>query len=678
MRRSKWMNAPAGLAVRACDRLFALCFCHAWAPLVYLLLLPLAEAWFFHLRRRFVVQRRRQQHFTHQGHADAAEAIRHWESWVQRSPEEVGGMLRGYMIGDGELEMRRDNVADYLGWSIYNERPGDLDAAQRKVVASLVRKCERAMGVSLQPGREGGLTPMLYTLEPMPDTHFPFAFYVALQLGRSAVAAVLRYHKFERLRVGRLDYWCRHAVPSLRRPAPPTPTPMVLLHGVMGVLPYAGMLREVAAMHEGAVLVPIFHHCSIEIEHLLQELHDPYDSVELVAALRTMVAKHAPAGQGPPRASFLSHSLGSGFLAAVLKQAPDLCTAALFIDPICFRLADGGVLRNFLFAHPRFADMTLADPRSWFHLLQRRLVADEPTVQDCFRKSFWWSQNSLHPAELPCDALVVLSGRDSVAEAHAVHAHLRDWQRRSGGKLRLEVHLHESWTHGWLLLHPAVQRSCIHRIQMMALASASARVVPPKFARCASDVDLAEAHMLNAASASRPLARGHAQDGPLPPIPAFVPIDPRLSPIPASPVVSPRLLPSTPERACTAGLPLPPAELAGASPAGLPKAASSFSLADSAASHGPLPPSYMAHGASLLALSPQRSRPPDHHVVGAEHLRKRARRRVRFSEEALALSDDDDGSSSQASSTDLGSSTDGSARWGSQLGSPRTSGGDAP
>ena len=80
----------------------------------------------------------------------------------------------------------------------------------------------------------------------------------------------------------------------------------------------------------------------------------------------------------------------------------------------------------------------------------------------------------------PPPTLVHLSGCDSVAAAHGVHTYLRSWQRRSreggtskGNQLanRLEVHLHEQWTHGAFLLDPAEQQSLLRRLQLMAVAA---------------------------------------------------------------------------------------------------------------------------------------------------------------------------------------------------------------
>ena len=70
----------------------------------------------------------------------------------------------------------------------------------------------------------------------------------------------------------------------------------------------------------------------------------------MVAALRAMLDKHTGTGgggggvggsagpSGGGAAIFVGHSFGTAVVAWVVKQAPELVYAALFLDPICFLL----------------------------------------------------------------------------------------------------------------------------------------------------------------------------------------------------------------------------------------------------------------------------------------------------------------------------------------------------
>jgi hypothetical protein len=449
---------------------FAACFCHPLLALpLYLCTFPVAEIYFYSLGRRFSRRHQRKPHSVYSA-ADAREAARYWGTLcdtlvAERSVDEslsedsggwfggaegspgrdrrrsresrssfeqregVEAMLRGWFIGDSALSPRRDNVEDFLSWAIFNEDSASLDPSARAEVASLLLRCEEAMGRPLPPGREEGLVSMSYTLEQRwaqdaaRQVHrLPLLVYLMLQLGDQALGLFLRGLGYRRLCSGRLEYWCRPALvpsPSLADdPRPPPPPPMVFLHGVLGLLPYPILLAQLCAHHTGAVLVPVFPHCSLRLDHLcavLQERTAPHDASELASAVHRMLARHSPAGQHP-RGTFLCHSLGSAHLASLLKRVPELVAGCAFVDPICFLMPDGHVLRNFLYGRREGADWSHGSlsPISWFHYAQTRFVCCEPTVQDYFRRCFWWGQCWLHPSEIGCDAIVLLSGHDTV------------------------------------------------------------------------------------------------------------------------------------------------------------------------------------------------------------------------------------------------------------------------
>ena len=235
------------------------------------------------------------------------------------------------------------------------------------------------------------------TLEPWPDCHKPLVAYLLIGFVNLLLGLFLELHGFELQRVGRLAYWARPARESMLRPPPPPPMPLVVLHGVLGLLPYALMLRQLSRDHDGAVLAPLFPHCAVQLEHLCSALPPPLDATELVATIRSMVARYTHV-ESAVQASFVAHSLGTGYLALLCRRAPELPAAVAFIDPICFLLPDGHVLRNYL-----YQPVTLG-LSTWFHWLQRYLVADEPTQQDYFRNIFWWASSWIHPSELRASA----------------------------------------------------------------------------------------------------------------------------------------------------------------------------------------------------------------------------------------------------------------------------------
>lgn len=464
------------------DSVFSLLFCNGLSPLIYLLTCPLAELWFFHMSQRFIDKQSKAEHGTYTSR-DAAEAVRCLKIHIAENPNAVERLLRGWFQGDPSLELRRGNVREFLAFLIFNQPVVACDVSSLHECEQVLAQIEGAIGRPFPPGTEGGLVPFAYTLEPWTQGRKPLFVYIGLQVLRQLLDLYLRVSLgFVRMRSGRLDYYCRPAPPSLRRPMPPPPLPIVFLHGVLGPIAYMLLLRELAASHEGEVLVPLFPHCSMEIAHICHALgakQKPHDATELVAAIRTMLARHNPSPHSPPRAAFLAHSLGTAFLAPVLRRAPELAAACALVDPICFLLPDGSVLRRFLYEQP---SLRALQPSTWLHFGQRYLVADEPTVQDCFRTCFWWAQHWLHPAEIPCDALVLLSGRDTIAPAGRIHAHLRSWQRRArewAGRAngrrprKLEVTMHEKWPHGLLLGRPREIRALISKLKLAALSSSA-------------------------------------------------------------------------------------------------------------------------------------------------------------------------------------------------------------
>ena len=270
--------------------------------------------------------------------------------------------------------------------------------------------------------------------------------------------------------------WAGAAAP----PPPPPPLPLVFLHGVGGLAPYWLLLVLAARRHKGSIVVPMFPHCSLSCLPVLASAPRPPSPEELAAAVREMVY-----ACGFRHASFLSHSFGTAALGALVKAAPDLCAAVTFVDPICFCFS-GTVAHNFLYAKPRPpmpaptllrrdawpSSSSVGSPRlaptaegegdggaagsasddedefddaasvasaascasaatdaSWTHYAQRKIATEEPTIQDAFRRRFWWAQNWLHPSDLPCDAHVILSGLDTVASANEVRRHLKDYNQ---------------------------------------------------------------------------------------------------------------------------------------------------------------------------------------------------------------------------------------------------------
>ena len=313
--------------------------------------------------------------------------------------------------------------------------------------------------------------------------------------------------------------------------------PIVVLHGVGGFWLYLPLCLDLRRIRPDApIIMPILRHCSILAPPF--DPPPPLDTTDVVAGIAAAIRIHAPpsapksdrhfttvpsassfsssyaqgavapaaAAQPParPRAAFLGHSLGSALFASIAQQQPDLIAAALLVDPICFLLYRHHVLFNFLYRTPtplRKSLSQLLHAGYFFRLALHYLLRQEPTIQSCFRREFWWARHWLHPdAMRSWPSKVVLSGRDAIVPAPLVHSYflklkLSDAGSGGGGGGRrpsaegkatpgasaavavsaaagevvgargasapaaargahAELEMHERWHHGWSMLAP--------------------------------------------------------------------------------------------------------------------------------------------------------------------------------------------------------------------------------
>ena len=556
---------------------------HSW-PLTLCFYLPFCiplELAFYLQVQRFLRERSRTPNMIFGGEPDVYEAQRAWEALVQEEPPHVvDESLRGWFVGRGAPKSH--DVLDLITLTTFNKPAEQLRPDQLNWARAMLEECERTIGRRFAPGRNHKLRSMaFFGLEGLEPCWKPLLFYLCTQTCQGMCHLILRYLGYERREAGALKYWYRPALPEplgnvatrasrrvmewsgLQPAAPPPPQlpPLVILHGVGGLAPYWLLLVLASRQHRGAIILPLFPHCSLSCLPVLASAPRPPTPTELASSIREMVY-----ACGFRQAAFLSHSFGTAALGALLKTAPDLALAATFVDPICFCFS-GTVAHNFLYAKPPapvkppsvlrrgasapaalrrgaspsaigeadggfaavddgassddadedFDDAaslasaasatSVASNVSWTHYAQRKIATEEPTIQDAFRRRFWWAQNWLHPSDLPCDAHVILSGLDTVASANEVRRHLKDYNQKvqreamtspnsvtsagrvgapvmTGGFGRagrpsspqgsplITVEYHATWRHGWLLMHPHCLRTTIATLTASAEHSA--------------------------------------------------------------------------------------------------------------------------------------------------------------------------------------------------------------
>lgn len=456
------------------DHLFPLNF------IVYFVCWPFLEVAFYFRLRRYCRLRSRQ---ALQHHPSDTKSVLEtfWPMVLEEDPSEE--IIEGWFVGEGEL--RTGNVEELIGWTLFAKSVRQLDAEQKAtsdaLLARVLAKAEPSRPWA--PGYNPSRRCLLHTLEPLEDCWKPLIFYMLLQAARDAAWWLLRRRGFELRSHGACRYWYHPgrdgaavggtaAAPAALTPAP---APLVVLHGVGGLVPYVALmlkLRRDRPRHP--LLAPLLTHCSILPPPF--EPPPPLDTTRLVAgladAIESLPRRVHP--EAPRRCHFFGHSLGTAVLASVARSRPDLVASATFVDPVCFLIYRSNVVYNFLYRSPTPLRHGVRQARHfgyWFRLALHYVLKREPTIQSCFRREFWWGRHWLHPAHLECPAHVILSGRDAIVPSHLVHDYLLAFKRKTeppqspqsslgedGAQPRLGVELHERWHHGLAVMAPFAMR----------------------------------------------------------------------------------------------------------------------------------------------------------------------------------------------------------------------------
>ena len=230
---------------------------------------------------------------------------------------------------------------------------------------------------TLQPGFDPLHPPMSLNLAPVGFVHRPLAIYLSV-LGLGVIAgAVMRAWGFRHCRTGRITYWYRPASISDAEIKAGTPRadPLVLIHGIgIGAFTYLHLLRPLChttcprTTHQRAVYVLELPYISMQLGY--DDVPSPAEHVE---AMRDMIYEHemdereameeraakmkrptstatsaAPGraarasldsiqqSSSPLKVLIVSHSYGTFVSTWFVKHRPDMVSAVVLIDPVCF------------------------------------------------------------------------------------------------------------------------------------------------------------------------------------------------------------------------------------------------------------------------------------------------------------------------------------------------------
>lgn len=428
-------------------------------------------------------------------------------------------------------EPRVGNVMQLIAWTMYNHDLASLSHEELAQADIVLHAVEAARGAPYSSGTDPRLVCMRHTLDELESVWKPFGFYLGALALQRLVELVLRCRGFEQRSIGQFEYWHLPAVAGAaggarggaksgaRDGTRAEEEPIVLMHGVGGLAGYLPAALVLASHYPSApILLPCFPTCAIRLPSLASQ--HPMATSALIVAIDVMVGAHShlrqqrdgsngvahgsngsnggahgsygrraafpangalaeeaaegtageateEAAEAAPTATFVAHSMGTAYLAAVLRARPGLASSALFVDPVCFLLYRRDVLYNFLYRKPSFR-RSWWRPSKWFPLGLHWLLTREPCMQCCFRRDFWWSQYVLHPWDIPCDAAVLLSSKDAIVPAADVLQYLSEQAaalKRTpdavcGGR-ELRVEMHEGRSHGWLMVVPGARRGVL-------------------------------------------------------------------------------------------------------------------------------------------------------------------------------------------------------------------------
>ncbi|CAE8605831.1 unnamed protein product [Polarella glacialis] len=329
--------------------------------------------------------------------------------------------LSGWFLGADVVQIRRGNLAELIAFLLYSKNPATLDGPTLRRIDIMVEEACARLGFSLASGYEPEVRCMRFLHDPVLIVHRSLAQYlVACMLPRLVTWVLFRLvfglRRAECTETG-LYYWWR--APPINVGAD-VPRDLLFFHGLCGFIGYVPLLSMLLFQNtRGAAL--------IEDESVSMCLNFERQPTR-ATVVRTAVIAMARIRQERARSSrgwdasrdrgcvLLGHSLGTCAMQWILEEAPSMCGAAVFIDPIVLLLEMPNTTYGFLYRAPRTVFQ-------WFCYLW---CTGEPGIAFYFRRRFWWYNNRL-TAESVTDlpTLFCLSEHDDLSAVPTIHAYIK-------------------------------------------------------------------------------------------------------------------------------------------------------------------------------------------------------------------------------------------------------------
>lgn len=335
-------------------------------------------------------------------------------------------------------EIRRENLMEWLSWSLFGLRLEDLRKAdaqasssstelRSKLLEESLNLFENRSGSKLKPGYNPDLSNRVIrlTLDPIKFQLRPFGLYFVFNLANVAVKRMLKRAGFRQAQCNHpsgygLRYFVRKPPGWSQLLAKDRSVPLIFIHGLgIGLFQYVNFLKYLAHSpwaRKRPVVILIQPSISQEI---FSEQHlRPPTRESLTADICQLIYTEDFAQVG---IELVGHSMGTIVAAWVIKalSKKEIIRRICLIDPVCFCLWEAHVCYNFLYSHPRTS----------IEKLIRYFVGTELGIGYHIHRYFSWSSNILWPFEVPGFTnskrfQVFLSENDSILNAPRVRNYL--------------------------------------------------------------------------------------------------------------------------------------------------------------------------------------------------------------------------------------------------------------
>ncbi|KAJ9074784.1 hypothetical protein DSO57_1003062 [Entomophthora muscae] len=233
--------------------------------------------------------------------------------------------------------------------------------------------------------------------DDLPCHYKPMVVTLYLAALRLIAASVLRMLGFKRFVTKQQSYWLLQG--SSTEPA------IMYVHGIgIGFFMYLPKIWEIVSRHPGrsVILLDQPHISMAPAETILDRNHT-------LAALDDILIRHAVA-----KISIIAHSYGTIVASWITQLRPHYLTQLVLVDPVCFRMWDATLAKNFLYA----------EPISLLHEIMRFFVSQDPMISRTVGRELYWYESMLYPERITVPSTIFLSTQDWLVSPTSTKAYL--------------------------------------------------------------------------------------------------------------------------------------------------------------------------------------------------------------------------------------------------------------